>query len=295
MITETPAISLSSADRSQLHRIDLARGAWKEGRADDALILIDSVKRESMSARVKAECYVAEGAFYAERGEFARSLESLKLAAPVIESAPVSVRGSFYFQRARAYKELGDYDSALTDYAGAEVVLKSTGSAARMGAVALNLAGCYLALGDLAAAQLNVSKSLKLLEESKSFYLPHAHDTQAKIFLEEGKLEQAAEFIRVALAGAGENETWRSEFLETKERIETKLLVALRVNHLTDWDRVKIDIVRRALKQAGGSPAKAAEALGVTRHAVFSLVKTHGEELEQYRKPKRKRAKSIMK
>lgn len=291
MITDAPTHALLLTEQSQLERIDLARGAWKEGRADDALILIDSVKAERMSSRVAAECYVAESAFYAERGEFQRSLESLGLAAPVIESAPVSVRGSFYFQRARAHKELGEYDSALTDYAGAEVVLRETGSNARLGAVALNLAGCYLALGDLSEAQSKADKALSLLLESNSFYLPQAYDTQAKIFLAQGNLIQAARSIAEALATVGENEGWKRDFLATRELIEIRLLEALNVKHLADWDRVKINMVRRALQESDGNPAGAASMLGVTRHAVFSLVQTHKEQLEQYRKPKRVRRK----
>lgn len=294
MIAETPTISLSSIERIQLDQIESAKGAWKEGRSKDALILLELVKGKPASNRLKAACHVAEAAFYAELGDFERSREALDVAAPVIDSAPVSVRAAFYHQRARIRKRSGTIDAALTDYAGAEVLWGEIGANHDQGSAILNVSECYLSLGDLEAAQREVLKAFELFQKSNSFYLPHAHDTQAKIHLAEGRLEAAAESIDKALA-AVTREDWRAEFLATQERIEIRLLAALQVNHLSDLDRIRLDMVRRALQQSSGSPAAAAELLDVTRHAVEWIVDHHPQELERYRMPRRIRRKSIIK
>lgn len=295
MIAESLTIPLSSVERSQLQQKALAIGAWREGRIDDALLMIDSLLERDLTARVAAECFVAQAAFRADKGDFQGSYEALELAAPMVDTMELKIRGSFYHQRGRVHKELGRFDAALTDYAGAEIVWEQCAIPENQGAAALNIAGCYLALGNIQTAQEAIGKAFDLLRPIRSFYLAQAYDTQAKIFLEERQPVRAAEAIRAALDLAGENEAWRVQFLTTQEAVEEKLLEALQVKRLSDWDRIKLNMVRRALLKSGGNPGDAAPLLGVTRHAVFSFVNTHKEELEPYRKPKRVRRKSILK
>lgn len=294
MITETPTSSLSSAEQRQIMEIDSARGAWQEGRPSDALLLMEGLKGQAMTHRVRAKYFVAEAAFRAEAGDLLASLESLEIAAPIIDFADVAVRGSFHLQRARVHNSLGDTDAALTDYSGALALWEAIGDKEKQGAAYLNIAELYLKIRQFEIAGINLRKSIALLTDSASFYLPQAYDTQAKIFLAEGRLEQAAHAINEALATVGDNDGWRRDFLNTLDAIEVRLLEVLKVKYLSDWDRVKLNMVRRALQRSEGNPAGAASELGVTRHAIFSLINTHKEALEQYRKPKRVRRRSVI-
>lgn len=292
MITETPTISLSKAERSQLDRIREAKDLWREGRSEDALILIDAVKSETMTPRVAANLYVNEAVFHAEAGDMERSDESLTNAALFIDSGSVSDRGTFHNQRARERKERGRFSDALVDYAGAASLWQEVGDGEKQGAAALNVAGCYLALGDPESAQENLNKAFPLLKGS--FFLPQAHDTQAKVHLAKGNLEHAAKSIATALSMECPDK-WRADFLATRDQIETQLLSALQVKHFSDLKRVKLNMVRRALQASSGNPAGAAGLLGVTRFAIQSLIDKYSEELEPYRKEKRFRGKPIIK
>lgn len=292
MITETPTISFSKAERSQLDRIREAKDLWREGRSEDALILIDAVKSEQVTPRVAANLYVNEAVFRAESGDMNGSSESLQIAAKFIDSGSVSDRGTFHNQRARVRNHFKNTDGALTDYAGAAVFWEEDGDKVKQGAASLNVAECYLALGDPELAQENLNKAFPLLKGS--FFLPQAHDTQAKVHLAKGNLEHAAKSIATALSMECPD-NWRADFLATRDQIETQLLNALQVKHFSDLKRVKLSMVRRALQASSGNPAGAAGLLGVTRFAIQSLIDKYSEELEPYRKEKRFRGKPIIK
>lgn len=294
MIAKTHIDSLSSTERTQLQQIQSARDTWKEGRAEDALVLLEPVKDDPASDRVKAECHVASAAFYSALGNFERSAEAIDLAAPVIDAAPPGTRAAFHLQRARIRKRDGATDAALTDYTGAEFFWSEIGAAEDQGSAVLNVSECYLALGDFEAAQRELNKAFNLFAKNNSFYLCQAHDTQAKIYLSEGKLEQAAQSIKIALKTIS-REDWRATFLATQDQIAERLLAVLQVKHLSDWERVRLDIVRRALRDSEGNPAGASELLGVTRHAIEWIIDHHPEELEAFRMPRRVRRKPIIK
>jgi len=286
---------VSLLEQRHIESIVEARKVWQEGRAEDALSLISELKVQPLTRRVEAEIYVAEAAFLAEMGDFASSLNSLERASVVIDEASLSVRGAFYHQRARVHNFLGNIDAALTDYSGAVALWEALGSYEKQGAALLNLAELYLQRGDYPNASDNLERSIDILTCARSFYLSQAYETQAKLHLSLGRLAQASRSIKEALNLVGQNEGWKRDFLATQDRIEVALLAALEVEHLSDWDQIKIGMVRRALQNAEGNPARAAALLGVTRHAVFSLVNTHKKELEPYRQPKQTRRKSIVK
>jgi tetratricopeptide (TPR) repeat protein len=296
MLTETPGMSSSSSERDQLERKQSAISVWREGRIADALLIINALLAEDLTPRVVAECRIAQSAFLADSGDFAGSHQALEAAAPFLDSLEMPLRASFYLQRARIRKEQGLFDAALTDYAGAEMYWRECGEHQKAGAAILNVAGCYLALGDITAVHQQVSQAKAVFLQTNSFYLSQAYDTEALAYLAEGKLEQAMESINTALRIVGDsNEKWRSEFLVTRDKIEMQLLKTLQVNTLADCDGLKVGIVRRALCASTGRPADAALILGVTRHAVESLINNHPEELEPYRMKRRIRNKTIIK
>ncbi|HEX2882784.1 MAG TPA: tetratricopeptide repeat protein [Polyangiaceae bacterium] len=293
MITEADTIPLSSVDRSQLHRIELARGSWAVGQIDNALLLIEDVKREELNPRVTAECVVAEAAFRMDSGDLIGSGESLRLAAPVIDHAPLSVQGAFYHQRGRIKKEAGDLDGAFTDYAGAEACWEEIGASEKVGAVALNLAGVCLRLSDFSRAHEYALKSIALFTKTNSLYISQAHDTEAQTYLAEGKLRAALASIDLALDLSGENEGWRKDFTLTKDRIFEAVVNLIHTAGVKLTELQK-EMVRCALIRQCGNVTRASKDVGMSRKGVSDLIDRH-KELEPYRVDRRVRNKSLMK
>lgn len=283
--------NLTDTERSQLERKELAKGSWRQGQVENALIVLNTILGEEMTPRVAAEILVTEACFVAEGGDFPASLESLSRAALFIESATLRVQGSFYHQRARAHKELGDIDAALTDYGGAVARWEEAGDREYEGMAALNVAGIYLGLGDLPRCSESLNKALMRFAETNSPYLSQAYDTEANLRLVQGQIETAMISISKALDLVGENDLWRQTFLITKDKIELKLLSLLGVKTVDDFTRLQTGMLRRVLLQ-GKTFSQAGEILGLTRKGVDYLV-WHKKELEEFRKVRRIRRKTL--
>lgn len=283
MITTVEYLGLSAKERSQLERKELARGAWAEGRPEDALLILESVLDEQMTPRVAAEIYVSQAAFLAEQKEFAKSANSLEKAAKFIDSAPDRVRASFHHQRARIHKEVGRLDEALTDYAGSAACCESNKE--RQGISFLNQAGVYLELRDAIQAHDYVNRAIEIFIETGSQNLGQGYDTQAKIYLLEGRLEQAAEANRRSLE-VNTNEIWTPDFLELSVEIQRKLSDLL--------GAVKLMAVEHALKHTGGNLKRAGDMIGMTHKGIDWVILNH-PELEALRPERKKRRRSIIK
>lgn len=293
MITEESRTSLSVAERSQLDRVQMARGSWAAGQIDNALLIIESVKSEAMSPRVAAECFVAEAAFRIDSGDRSGSMKSLAAAAPSIDSAPLSVRGAFHHQRGRLHKEAGDLDAAFTDYAGAETCWREIGATEKLGAVVLNLAGVCLKLNDVTRAHDYAIKAVEIFTQTESFYISQAYDTQSQIFLAEGKIQAALFSIDKALTVVGDNDTWRAEFEITKEKIIGAIIDLIMAANL-DVTAVQREMVRHALVKHGGNLTKASKEIGMSRNGVSYIIDCN-QDLEPLRVGRRVRHESIIK
>src|ERR1041385_4616796 len=208
---------LTAKDREQLERKELARGAWREGQIDNALLIIDSVLAEEMSPAVAAACYSAKAGFLSSKRDFAGALETLRRMAPFLESADVRIQGTFYNTRARARRNLNNLDDALTDYTGALALWQSCGDKNYEGAVSINLAELCLILGDTKQANANADRALRVLPKD-SEYLCNAYDTKAKILLADGQALKALGLIERALETAGDHEEWQTRFAETQSK-----------------------------------------------------------------------------
>lgn len=266
----------SVRDRSQLERKELARGAWREGNSENALLILRSVLAEEMSPAVAAACYSAEAGFLAELGDFEGSLVSLGKMAPFLDAAGVNIQGTFYNQRGRAHRKLGETDEALMDYTGALALWQNCGDKNYEGAAYINLAECYLILNDIEQAYFNIGRAFAVLPEG-SEYLCNAHDTKAKILLEDGKSERALCHVDKALALSGGNEKWEQDFLETRAKIKTRLMELLTpVALMEDVDDLKLNMVRHALKTSNGSTTIAAVLLGTSRQLVEYIADHNG-------------------
>lgn len=277
-------VTQTANDCDQLGRKELARGAWREGRIADALLIIRSVLAEEMSPHVAAECYSAEACFLADAGDFAGSLESLWKMAPFLEAASVRVQGTFFLQRGRVYKNLGNIDEALTDYSGSLALWQACGDKNYEGAASINLAGIYLLIGDLVQARKNIEYALATLPPG-SVYWPDAYDTKAQVLLAEGSLALALSFIEKALGLIGDNEAKRLEFLETQSKIKDRLMdLLIPLVSFVDLDDLKIQVVRNALDKAGGSITLAADMIKTSHQVVAYTARKHGLERSAPRK-----------
>lgn len=294
MITETTVSPLSATERSQIERRSLALGAWKDGQVENAELILDTVLSEETSPRVAGACWISKAGFRAESGDFSGSRQALKMASSFVDSVDIETRGSFYFQRARVYRALGDTDSALTDYSGAAACWEESGNREKQGAAFLNLAELYLGVDELSTATENLNQSLALLKETGSFYLPQAYDTHAKILIKQNRPALALEAITQALSLVGDNEIWRKEFEQTKRTVEFRLLDLLGVKTLSDCDRLKVVVTEKALRETGGSLSAAGRVLDATHHAVSYIV-DQNKELEPFRVKRRVYRRSIIK
>lgn len=260
---------LSAVDQDQLERKELARGAWREGNIESALLLIRSVLSEPMSPRVAAECYSVEAGCLADLGDFVGSLDSLQRMAEFLDSADVRIQGTFYNARGRAYRNLGRVDDALTDYSGALAYWQECGDRNYEGAVSINLAECYLRLEDLEQATQNIDHAFKVLPDGSEYWC-NAYDTKAKVLLASGKAQQALSLIERAMELSGGNGLWEKTFLETKAAIKDRLLNMLApLATMQDVERLKVQMIRHALDKAGGSITLAA-AIIKTSHQVLA-------------------------
>lgn len=294
MIAKIPTEGLTGAERSQLERKELARGAWAEGRPDDALLIIDTVLSEEMTPRVAVECYVTKAAFLAETKDFRSSLEYLNLASPMIDLASLRVRRGFYHQRGVVNKELGDLDRALNDYTGAVVCAETEHDRENEGAALLNLANVYLLIGDFETARENLSRSFQALRESKSRNISQAYDTLANIELAEGHAQLAIIANNKAFDLIGDNESWRATFESTRLNIRGKLLELLEVSTVEDIEILRADLVMKALIQTGGNLSHAGKLVGLSYKGVDYIVQRH-PALEQFRTERKPRLKSLIK
>lgn len=233
MRTESLALSGSKyrdasfdRDADQLERKRMAIGSWAEGQCENAVLILESVLSEDMSEVVAAECYVAHAAFKASLGLWRESMGSLEKAAPFIDKASVSIRGSFFHQRARAHTQLGNPEAAFTDYTGAVVCWQESGETAKVGAAELNLAGLCLVLGLVDSGLEHVDRAIVILRDSQSDYLTQAYDTKAQLLLAQDQINPALDAINTALELPTTHLNWRVSFLITRAKIKMRSSVS---------------------------------------------------------------------
>lgn len=226
--------SVEDRDRVQLETKELAKGSWRQGQYSNAMILLDSVLAQEMSPHVAAECWITYATFRSDNAYFDAALSALKVAAPFLDDVSDYVRGTFFNERARAHKGLGEYDDAATDYAGALASFEIAGNVPYQAAVCNNVAGLHLIQKQYDDAHVQIKRAIDLCVKSGSDYLSQALDTQASIYLAENRFTDALASIDQAISKVGEHQTWLSSFLVTRGKIKA------RIDNLTaknDFDR----------------------------------------------------------
>lgn len=295
MIAKILTSDLSAVERSQLDRKEMAVSIWREGRTADARFMLAAVLSESMTPRVAAECYVTEACFLAEEEDYKGSRRFLNLAAPLIDQADARVQRSFYHQRGRLLKEAGDLDAALTDYTGAAFWARQIGDQEKEADALLNTANIYLLWGDVKSARKNLEPALKIFRDVQSPNLAHAYDSLAQLLLGENRISLAIEALERAFDLAGEDRpAWRDQFIETRGKIEAKILELLKIERVEDLNRLKTVLVREALIKADGNLSRAGEIIGLSYKGVDYIVQ-QDPELMRFRSPRKPRLKSLIK
>lgn len=262
------ADDLRAADLSQLERKELARGAWREGQVENALLILETVMQEEMRPRVAGELLVTKASFQCALKDFAGASRSLKDAAEFIDLCDARVRGSFYFHRALVHRNEEDIAAALTDYAGSLIYWQEAGDTDYEIAARINLAELHLLRDDPQQARKEIDQAFELLTPQSTHYC-NAYDTKAKILLRQGELGKAVIHARVAIEAAGENEIWKADALATFESIKAKVLEgAERVLTVKDLKDLKRRIIENALQASGGSVVEAARLLDTSHQLI---------------------------
>lgn len=277
MIAVDSLKELSRIEQSQIDRLEMAKGCWREGRYEDSLLLVDTVLAERLESEISVIAWIQRATFQSEQGEHGSALESLEHAAPDLDSASTYVQGTFFSERGRAYKALGKTDAALTDYTGAKIAFEAVGHLEYLATTEKNIAGLYLKLNEIPQAHEHIEKSIRIFTELKSDTLCQAYDTLAEIFLLEGKLEAAAEANRQSIDRCPDNEPWLASFHELRETIEEICLNIMEISTVQNLERVKVNMVRRALAKEKGSVTRAGLLLGLDHRGVDRIVKRHPE------------------
>lgn len=282
---------LTNVERSQLERKELARGAWREGQIQKALVILEGVSREDMTPRVAGEVFVTEAAFRCAAGEFVAALQSLERAAPHLAECDARVNGAFYFHRALAHRNLWNIDAALTDYAGRIAFYQEAGDVHDEIAVRINLAELYLIREDVRQAHEHINLAFILLTPD-SIHFCNAHDTMAKVLAAQGELAEAVTHAKIAIDAAGENEQWKEASEKTLRSIKAKVLEAAEcVFTVKDLKCLQPKIIQRALVATNGSIIAAAKLMQTSHQHVAYVADT--KQLE--RSAPRVRRKSIIK
>lgn len=296
MIAVKPSIELSAVERSQFERKEMAKSLWREGRLGDAQVVLSVVLAERLSPWLAVEAWVTNATFRSDLKDFQGALNGLETAAKFLDSVSLYVQATFFSERARAYKGLGNIDAALTDYAGASAFFEELGHLEYFATTEKNEAGAYLTVGDFARAHEHIDKAIRVFTDLGSETLAQAYDTQANIYFAEGKLELAVTAIEKAFSMKIENPEWLQTFNETRERIEAKLfdLFLPQIKQVADLEKIKVEIVRRALIASSGSLTGAGDLVGLDHKGVDWIISRH-PELEPLRVKRRVRRKPIMK
>lgn len=214
----------TSAEQEILDRIGLARGAWREGQLDNALLILDGVDLADASAATRVEYSVVRATVSGDRGDWSGALDSLRHGAPYLESASARLQGSFFNERARANRRIGRADEALTDYAGAQAMFREGGVKEYEAAVSNNLACLALEFGDLDMALSSADQAIAIYQRlNQPTHVARSLDTKANVLLVQGSLDLALRAIETAMGLQVESEAWAADLYTTRGKIKARL------------------------------------------------------------------------
>jgi tetratricopeptide (TPR) repeat protein len=183
-------------DKAQVH---LAITYSWTGEFSEGLALVEDVLSRKLIDEVRFQALLAKATLQIStpRNTLA-TLATAKKYFDVIDSFDVvdlRLRGAWHNQRGRALKELKDYDKASIEYAGAAIFFEQAGIRSGTAMAFNNQAGVYLKWGKLDEALEAVKKAIAIYTELRDPMLPHSQDQMAQILIAMGRTKEAKQVI----------------------------------------------------------------------------------------------------
>lgn len=180
-----------------------ARALYFDGRHEEALIeagvlCLSPEPLERLSGLLLRAC------IQSERNEFSESLDTLKIAGPLIDNAPAKSKAAFYGQRAFNRVKVGRKNPALLDYEAARVYALEGNDELSVIAIRNNLAKVYSDVGRYDDAINESDAAIHLARKlNERIYLGRCYDQRAQILNDHKLYGEAVTWSEKALALLG--------------------------------------------------------------------------------------------
>jgi len=184
-------------------RVDQARSLYFDGRHDEALIeaevlCLSPEPLERLSGLLLKAC------IQAERNEFSESLDTLKIAGPLIDAAPARSKAAFHGQRAFNRVKIGRKNPALVDYEAARFWASEANDELSQVSISNNLAKVYSDVGRYENAISESDRAIQLARKlNERIYLGRCYDQRAQILNDHKLYVEAVRWSEKALALLG--------------------------------------------------------------------------------------------
>jgi len=218
LISESAAIfeELRMTERVAEARVDLGTCYWREGSLDEARITFDDALHLLGDIRSEQRLRALLNKAIVEHVS-SRLKEAVKI---LVESESLfetsgnqMLRGKFHNEFATVLKHVGlvegreDYiDRALMQYTAASIEFEKVGHERLLAGVENNLGLMFIHLERFEEAHAHLDRALSVATKSDKGRRAQFEDTRARVFLAEGKLEQADRVAASAVKGFREGD-----------------------------------------------------------------------------------------
>lgn len=224
-----------------------------------------------------------------EIGEYEHSLETLKIAGPLIDDAGAGHRAKFHGQRAYARVKMGRQDESLVDYEAARFWAQEACDVTTEATVRNNLAKVYSGLGRFGEAVDESDSAIGIaVRLNDPILLGRFYDQRARILNEHGQHNEALSFSEKALRLLVHHPT-----VAEARMTHGTALIGIGKSYLDGPDMVENFRIRRsivnsidisldaqtlqmALDRCAGNVQRAAKVLNVKHPALLKAVKKFG-------------------
>lgn len=189
---------------------DLAYCYWRQGAFDEARTLLQDALSHLKDGEtdLKARVHLRRALIESSASHLNDSLQILREALSLFEASDNdALKGKFHNELGLVLKNLAaaeqrdDYlDRALIEFAAASFHFEQAGHRTYQGCVENNLAGLFLKLEKFPEAHEHLDCARRLLFEVRdNVHLAQVNETRARVWLAQGRLDEAALFARSAV------------------------------------------------------------------------------------------------
>lgn len=201
---------LKESEKVAEAQIDLAVCYWREGALDEARVLLKEVlnQLDSGDGELKARAVINSTLVEVSAMRFNDALRILSASGALFDEINSQVlKGNFHNQLALVLKKLGpsenraDYiDRALLEYSAASYHYELAGHARYRARVENNLGSLLFITGKYKEAHEHLDRAQRLFKSVKdSGSIAQVNDTQARVYLAQGRKTEAEKFARAAV------------------------------------------------------------------------------------------------